>query len=268
MLNKNLWILWFQGFESCPQIVKSCVKSWENHNSGWKINLLDETNINKFLQDEDMLEGVNLNVLSYAHRADIIRLLLLKKYGGVWADATTYCTESLDQWLPKYANSDFFAFSNPGPDRKISNWFLYSEKEGGMINKLIDDVTNYWRNTQRNRFKFYTIETIINRRPSLWFSYLLSNILRKMPYFWFHYLFAERLNKDNNFAQCWAKNIKFNADFPHRAQFYGLAKPTSDINSAIYIDKRRCPVYKLSWKMDTSDFDDKALWWFFVRGEV
>lgn len=268
MLNKTLWLLWFQGFDSCPPIVKSCLKSWQAHNPNWQINLLDEKTIGNFLQDEDMLEGVNLEDLSYAHRADIIRLLLIRKYGGVWADSTTYCTRSLDDWLGQYAKCDFFAFSNPGPDRKISNWFLYSEKDGEMINKLIEDVTIYWKGTKRSRFKFYTIEKFINRRPSLWFSTLLSNVLKKMPYFWFHYLFAERLKSDRSFANRWTKNIEFSADYPHKAQFYGLAKPISDIGLAIDTEKGRCPVYKLSWKVDSNTFDEKALWWYFVRGEV
>lgn len=268
MLNKNLWILWFQGFESCPQIVKSCVKSWEDHNSGWKINLLDETNINKFLQDEDMLEGVNLNVLSYAHRADIIRLLLLKKFGGVWADATTYCTRSLDLWLPEYAKSDFFAFSNPGPDRQISNWFLYSEKNGELVKKLINDVHSYWQGKARSRFKFYTIDKLINKKPSLWFSNLVSLRLKKMPYFWFHYLFAERLHSDKFFAEKWFKNVKYHADYPHQAQKFGLTNKVDDLSYAIDSELGRCVIYKLTWKLDDSKLDKNTLWWFFLEGKV
>ena len=34
-------------------------------------------------------------------RSDIIRLALLNRYGGVWADSTMLCLEPLDRWLTR-----------------------------------------------------------------------------------------------------------------------------------------------------------------------
>jgi len=266
--NSTIWILWFQGFEQCPEIVKQCVKTWQRHNPDWQLQLLDEINISEFVTQEDVPPGLDLDSLSYAHKADIIRLILLKKFGGVWADATTYCTQPLNSWLNDFAKSDFFAFSDPGPDRKISNWFLYSKQEGAMINMLLKDVFAYWNDIKRTRFRFHTIEKIINRQPRLWFGSFLSRFLKKMPYFWFHYLFGVRLENDTGFASQWKKNIKYHADNPHKAQMFGLGNEVINLDSALNGERGRCPIYKLTWKIDDSQFSKNALWWHFIRGDI
>ena len=41
-------------------------------------------------------------------KSDVIRVLLLHKYGGVWADATLCMTEGLEPWL--HRDVDFTTF--------------------------------------------------------------------------------------------------------------------------------------------------------------
>ena len=41
-------------------------------------------------------------------KSDVIRVLLLHKYGGVWADATLCMTEGLEPWL--HMDADFTTF--------------------------------------------------------------------------------------------------------------------------------------------------------------
>ena len=41
-------------------------------------------------------------------KSDVIRVLLLHKYGGVWADATLCMTEGLEPWL--HMDVDFTTF--------------------------------------------------------------------------------------------------------------------------------------------------------------
>ena len=42
---KNLWVLWLQGLENTPKIVKECVQSRQRHNPHWKLVLLDSDEI-------------------------------------------------------------------------------------------------------------------------------------------------------------------------------------------------------------------------------
>jgi hypothetical protein len=53
---------------------------------------------------------------------------LLRRHGGVWADATCYCLQPLAEWLPsKLAPAGFFAFDRPAPDRMLASWFLAAQ---------------------------------------------------------------------------------------------------------------------------------------------
>ncbi len=38
---RTIWILWLQGRENAPELVKRCLRSWEYHNPGWTIRVLD-----------------------------------------------------------------------------------------------------------------------------------------------------------------------------------------------------------------------------------
>ena len=45
---KDIYILWYQGFDEAPDLVNKCVKSWKYYNPDWNIILLDETNYDKY----------------------------------------------------------------------------------------------------------------------------------------------------------------------------------------------------------------------------
>jgi hypothetical protein len=263
---KIIWIMWFQGIANSPEIVKSCVDSWVKHNAEWDVIVLDAKSVMNYIGDEDLHSNIDLSSLSLAHQADIYRLLLLRKYGGVWADATTYCMLPLDSWLGQYTETGFFAFSNPGPDRLISNWFLWSEQSGYQICKLIEDVEEYWVSSRRNRFRYYTIDRILNIYPRIWFSKFVKDKLRKMPYFWFHYLFSERYRKDSDFRELWGRNRKIEAKGPHSAQDYGL---DSDANGfQAFLDGHCPPLFKLTWKLKRESLTENSLYWLFEKGKL
>ena len=55
--------------------------------TNWKINLLNSNNVKDYLDINEFPK--NYDTFSSAHKSDLIRLKLLKKYGGVWMDAGT-----------------------------------------------------------------------------------------------------------------------------------------------------------------------------------
>ena len=81
--------------------------------------------------------------LSVQHRADVIRINLLQRYGGVWCDASLWCNKPLDDWLPHHMASQFFAFSSLS-DAYISNWFLAAQCGSYIAEALNSAVRQYW----------------------------------------------------------------------------------------------------------------------------
>jgi hypothetical protein len=89
----------------------------EEVNSKWKINILGSSDILQYYLTtgiEDKLNGDSIDwVLDFINnpniavqkKSDLIRIILLKYYGGIWIDASTFLISSLD-WIDTL-DSDF-----------------------------------------------------------------------------------------------------------------------------------------------------------------
>ena len=250
-LPKIIWFIWLQGLDEAPLVVRKCYDSWIKHNPGWQVIFLDAANIADHI---DLKQG-GITTQAYS---DVLRINLLAKYGGVWVDATCYCNKSLDEWLPGYMSTGFFAFNRPGPDRMISSWFIAANKNNYIIHAYKDRVNAYWSENPCISFfessKWFFLNKYLQRiGPQVWFSGFVLKILKVYPYFWFHYLFENIYLKDSRFREIWDNTAKLNADIPHRLQTIGLFNPLNEEIKA-EIDNKTAPVYKLTWKYEASDY--------------
>lgn len=267
---RRIWLLWFQGISKAPLLVRRCVDSWIAMNPGWDVTILDESNLSEFIYldlPEHCLAGH-----SPAHRADLIRLHLLSEYGGVWADATTYCMKPLDEWVDACAESGFFAFNKPGRDRLISNWFLVAEKGCPLVVKLKDRMTAFFRD---NQFRIDTrfgitrrlLAKVLNRTARTtryWFSPVVTKLLKVYPYFVFHYMFERLIAEDQECGEIWRQTKKISAHGPHKIQFRGMFSPlTEDMKKEI--DERKVAVYKLDWRYDERNYAPSTLLYYLLE---
>jgi mannosyltransferase OCH1-like enzyme len=259
-VSKKIWILWLQGMEKAPAIVKSCYLSWKNHNPDWEIILLDEDNLADYVQVD--LPESKIKSLTPNGYANLIRLKLLIQYGGVWVDATTCCMKPLDEWLPENVKSGFFAFRNPGPDRLMSNWFLVSAPANYLTTTLYETIIAYWRDNQlSNTHKGPLItpfEKLFNRHArytKYWFHPIITKVLRIFPYFNFHYNFTKLLDDDQKFKEIWQQTPDIPADIPHYVLHSKMLLPLSEQVKS-HIDNQESPLYKLSWKYDETKFSE------------
>ncbi|MEY4917857.1 MAG: hypothetical protein RL616_1770 [Verrucomicrobiota bacterium] len=268
-LPKIIWILWLQGFELAPELVRKCVHSWRHHNPDWKIILLDGKNLADHL-DLDAITGPNRPTISPQHLSDIIRINLLAKYGGVWADAACFCCQPLDIWLKPAIASGFFAFANPGPDRLLASWFLGAEINNHLVQQHCRSVNQYWRtnhfdrqNTKLGRWLVRWLGKWLNTRPeraALWLHPRFISGLRLHPYFWFHYIFQQVVTTDSRSGEIWRLTPKISAEWPHQLKRFGLLKPATIEIKAIIAEKRE-PLYKLNWRNGKAAAPDSVLAW-------
>jgi hypothetical protein len=126
---RQIWIYWFRGWRDAPPLVRACRESWIKNNPDWKVNFLDGETQGHYADLGDLLSDKKI---SPTERSELVRLSLLTSYGGVWVDATTFCSMPLSGWLPHLLQSDFFAFSRPGTDRLLATWFIASEPRGHL----------------------------------------------------------------------------------------------------------------------------------------
>lgn len=158
----KIWMCWWQGLDSAPEIVKACVESVRRNAGEREVVIITDKNVGEFVQFPQWIRELYDNgVLSRTHISDLLRLELLTRYGGIWLDSTFYCCRPLTDdiydaplWSikrPDYLHasvaSGMFANYSFGCDeghRKvfavIRDYFLeYWRKENYLIDYLLTD---------------------------------------------------------------------------------------------------------------------------------
>lgn len=227
-MKKVIYIYWGQNFKSAPTIVTKCLLSWKLKNPNWKIIELNDENLHEYIDIEKEIPNIQKKNITKTSYSDIVRIFLLEKYSGCWCDATTFSNESLDNWLDKHISTGFFAFNKPGKDRLLSTWFLYSEENNYIIKKWKERTILYWINHDKMH-----------------------------DYFWFHYLFGDLYNCDKKFQELWDSTPKISADGPTYIQKEGLLQTLSNLVKE-HIHKVKTPIYKLSYKYDTTKYNENC----------
>ena len=227
-MRKVIFIYWAQKFINAPTVVKKCLLSWKLKNPTWEIIELNDDNLSEYINIEEEIPDFQKKKITKTSYSDIIRILLLAKYGGCWCDATTFCNQSLDIWLNKNILTGFFGFDKPGKDRLLSSWFLYSEKNNFIIQKWKEKTILYWKNHNKMHH-----------------------------YFWFHYLFSDLYNSDNKFKKLWDSTPKISANGPNYIHHQGLLNKLSD-KVTNHINEIKTPLYKLSYKYDMEKYNEEC----------
>ena len=93
------------------------------------LNVVTPENVREFLPElrTDLDDPLCLKVPA---KADIIRVQLLKKYGGLWLDADVILFKEPSFFTDKLKEFDFVVMS-----KKPDNWLLASKPSGELINK-------------------------------------------------------------------------------------------------------------------------------------
>lgn len=250
-----IWMYWEQGLENAPDVVRQCHQSWLDHNPGWKVVMLDRDTVSEYV-DLPAVIGRNYHGLPIQNRSDILRLNLLARFGGVWADATCLCNRPLDGWIHEYMKSGFFAFRDPGRGRVISSWFMAACAGNPLIASFSEAHNAYWRQnvfpSQKTAFRKFLIRrlrVLIGKRPErqdIWLSWPVRRILRIFPYFIVHYHFGYHVRHNPESGKIFSAMPYFSAKPASLKMIRMLGKRCPPALQA-YADGD-IPVSKLNWK--------------------
>jgi hypothetical protein len=219
---KNIFLLWLQGWENAPWLNKQVAESWEINNPGWKINYIDFKNLKNYVDDIDYIYDDTNKFISLQAASDIIRLSLLKKYGGVWADATMLCMQPLDSWVYEAVEpAGLWMYHGNGAQMSKefgpASWFIISEKDNYLITKWKQECDIYWNNNNR-----------------------------ACSYFWMDELFKNLFNNDDKFREIWLKVPYLYCELDgqsHTLAHHGMEKDTPHIKE-LFLEK---PPYALKF---------------------
>lgn len=100
----HIWICWWQGLEDAPEIVKRCVESIRRNAGNHQVTIITDQNVEQYIQIPEWIKKKQSEgIISRTNLSDLLRLSLLAEYGGLWLDATFFCTGPLSD----------MAFGNP-----------------------------------------------------------------------------------------------------------------------------------------------------------
>jgi hypothetical protein len=248
-LPRLIWFHWSQGLDALPPVARRCLESWVRLNPDWKVMFLDRTKLGQWVAPDDLpLEA--LRATSEQVCANAIRLALLRRHGGVWVDATSWCRKPLSGWLIHRPGA-FFAFASPGPDRSMANWFLASLPGDYLVRTLEREYVGIFQKYGALKpFSNGFVQEVLQRceDTSVFLEPLMFERLRGYPYYLFHYLFEALCHRDAEFGRRWSELPKISARPSLEPGHVGLASPVTDALRQRW-GSLDSPVYKLTWRL-------------------
>ena len=109
--------------------------------------------------------SIHASSLSVQAASDILRLTLIERFGGCWADATALCMQSLDRWLPS-VTADFWTYRGSNHLRPGCTWFMCGEPGSEIARAWRRLTEHYFIRGQRSHASSY-----------LWMDQILSDEL-------------------------------------------------------------------------------------------
>lgn len=169
-----IWVCWWTGEDTAPLLVKKCISSIRKKAGNHQVNLITERNYHKYLSiPDDILKKVQMKKMGFAHLSDYIRSSLLALYGGLWLDATIFCSQLIPE---EYFQLPVFTCKSQKQScRYISEYqwttFILGGWQGNILYRYLKAAFElYW---QKNEYAIdylffdYLIKLAIDQVPSV-----------------------------------------------------------------------------------------------------
>jgi hypothetical protein len=148
--NSNIWFFWWQGIETAPEMIRLCYESIQRNAGNHSVVLINKENYMQYVDlPESFFAKFKAGKMCHANFADVIRVALLAKYGGIWLDATIYVGKPFSSEIYKVAFC-----SNKRKNQKTSllypaqcrwgTYYLASGKNNIIMNYTKDVFLKFW----------------------------------------------------------------------------------------------------------------------------
>lgn len=160
---KIIWQYWAQGYDDgVPETVRKCLDSVDRFADGYRVIRLSDYNIPDYIELPAYVMEKR-DKYSLAHFSDLLRLVLLSTYGGIWLDATVMLSGVIPQ---RYIEPDFFMFQRDPKEVNRNYWentyayyfgwdkgfrvnvlnsIIFAKKDSVVINDLSALMLKWWK---------------------------------------------------------------------------------------------------------------------------
>ena len=144
-----VWVCWWTGEETAPPLVRQCIKSIRKNAGTHPVHLITKDNYRDFLEiPAFMLEKVQSGHMGFAHLADYIRVKLLAEHGGLWLDATMFCSDTVPEScfsVPMFTCKSPRAKNGYVSESRWVTFCLGGWKGNVFYRFLVDGFEEYWK---------------------------------------------------------------------------------------------------------------------------
>lgn len=225
------------------------MSSWKVLNPDFEVVLLDDSNLRDYFGSDGEIE--NWRKFPLQKQSDVLRLSLLHRHGGYWADATLFCATPLSDWLDTAPQSGVVLIrTKKRKNRFLQSFFIGSVPQSHALfawlielTRILSNAPSMTKGTQK-RWK--------RRFPILWSNSLMTSIWSLLPivkktgypYLVPHYI-ANRLI---------FFNPRFRKAFLHSEHYLAgeaLHLSTLENGSDVFrnqLNDNCFPIWKLSWR--------------------
>lgn len=174
-----IWVMWWQGEDEMPPIIRINYNSIKRNSGGHIVELITKDNFKEFVKIPDfVISKVERNIISLTHLSDLLRVIFLHERGGLWLDATIYLTAPLSEemnipyWSPKWVlgkkeKNAFPLWSALWKISKVPSLTItqcmgiwYSSKSNPIFGCLKDFWLAYWKNEDKAAY-YWTTEVFL-----------------------------------------------------------------------------------------------------------
>ena len=134
IMKKVIWIFWEKGWQTAPYLPQKVLLSWKFHNPDWHIEELTMDTLANFVDLARLKPTMTIEV-----KSDMIRLMILSKYGGVWVEASMLCLQPLDNWIwAVLPRNGFWMYS------RECSWFMIAASNSFIAQAWLEAAIKYW----------------------------------------------------------------------------------------------------------------------------
>ena len=242
---KTIWTWWDTGEESFNDTQRTCINSWTTHNPDWKVTVLSRSNLSDYIDTDSWLhecipalKGTRYSLRDQAF-SDVVKVMILQRYGGVYMDSDVYCNKPFSSWLS--SKSDFFTFrvNNVARDyddprvnlpRVVDIWFTAAgHAKHYMLNRWLHTMSQYLQQ--------------LHPGPTLQLSRDRPDRLITRRYFWAFFCFTGNLYADEKFYRMWCDTLDLDNKPTLWFRHAGHLNP-------VQLPQHTPPVYKLNRRLD------------------
>ena len=255
-----LWVYWENvNGKKIPDYIALCLDTIKKHGStSFNLVILNNHNIYTYLPELKEKEKLyNLHTLRIAHKVDYYRLLLLKKYGGLYLDADIILMKDPKEIIDKLKDYDFVGFGCTGNIchngyGRPSNWALGSRANGQLMTECVRLIEDKLKDNKVGKvYDYHEFGKLL-----IWQA--LRNLEKNQNYKYYHY--ASDVTGTRNKTGQWITNDNFFSN-----QSIDYADPSKLIfivlyNSGIDNFKNISKDYLLKSDLNISKFLRKSLY--------